>query len=537
MQRPYKSLGVMNSPGKPASLEATGSDGVQSAPLLRTLGGNVLAAAAYWQASLLVLWYFSRYEISPAPIWLPAGVALFAALVLGNWSWPGIFVGCLLGTITLRDDLGLGAVIGAGNALAAVVGASLARGRMRDERPFSRLAHVFFLGKAILASGAVAATVGATAVWIHLRDPLAALPVRWFEWVLSDSGAALLLVPLLMLLPHLGNHRFWLARVRGHALEFLLVAAIAAGTVIYLLHEKTALLAADAGASFLLLLPLLWMAVRFSLVIACPMFVAEIVAVIVGTLAGYGPYAGVDKGGACLIFAQMVIGFGLAVLLLGAASEEQRATEQELRELNRDLENRIDQRTAELRQSKEQMEKAALHDPLTGLPNRRYLEQRFSACRSAAARKRTQVAVLLIDLDHFKQINDTIGHDAGDVLLVETGRRLVAAVREYDVVARMGGDEFAVLLPDAEDEASVDTVCKRIVRKVTDRIFFNGSHIVTSPSIGVAVYPEHGDLWQEVYKASDLALYDAKRAGRCRWEWYRPEQTAAAARGVARSQR
>jgi len=241
------------------------------------------------------------------------------------------------------------------------------------------------------------------------------------------------------------------------------------------------------------------------------------------------PAAGVDQGGTAFVFSQMVIGFGAAVLLLGAASEQQSITGKALRKLNRELESRVEERTAELRKSKEQMEKAAFHDPLTGLYNRRLLEQRFGACRAAAARKRTGLAVLLIDLDHFKQINDTIGHDAGDVILIETGRRLKAAVREYDVVARMGGDEFAVLLPDIAERAGVEPVCARIVKALTDRIFFNGRHIVTSPSIGVAFYPQHGDLWQDMYKAADVALYNAKRGGRCRWEWYQPEAAAAGA--------
>jgi len=512
-------------PSLPAALLRVGE---RSKRLAWILGGNIVTAAAYWLAAIVVQWYFSRYQMSPAPIWLPAGVALFAALMLGRWSWPGIFVGSwLTNTISFKYAVGWGMVLAAGNALAPVLGAGLIRGRLGEERPFSRLEHALMVGEAIVVSGMISATIAAIAMWIQLRQPLSAVPALWFEWVLSDTGAAMLLVPLLML--H-RQYRVSLDRVRGHLGEFVIIGAISADTVIYLLSENTRLLAADAGASFLLLVPLLWVAVRFSVAIAYPMFVAEMTAIMAGTLAGYGPYAGVDKGGAFFVLAHMVIGFGLAVLLLGASADERRTAEKAWRALNAELELRVEQRTAELRQSKERMEKAALHDPLTGLPNRRYLEQRFSACRSSAARKGNGLAVLLIDLDHFKEINDTIGHDAGDILLVETGRRLVAAVREYDVVVRMGGDEFAVLLPDAQDEASVDAVCQRIVQKLTDRIFFNGSHIVTSPSIGVAVYPDHGDLWQEVYRAADRALYDAKRAGSCRWEWYRPEQAAVAGR-------
>jgi len=401
-----------------------------------------------------------------------------------------------------------------------LIAATLMRRRLGSDNPFARAADVLFLGAASLANGAISASVGAAAVWHKLQEPLRALPPRWFDWFVSDMAATVLIVPLLLLLQ---RDDFSLRRVRRHAREFVLVSAVLSGMVIYVVKGS-------GGMPFLVLVPLLWIAVRFSATVAYPMFVAVMTAVIAAMLSGHGPYGGVERVGAFFVFGEMAIGFGTAVLLLGAASEEQRATEKALRTLNQELEARVAERTAELRKSKEQMEKAAMHDPLTGLPNRRYLEQRFSGCRSAAARKRNGLAVLLIDLDHFKHINDSIGHDAGDVILVETARRLTAAVREYDVVVRMGGDEFAVLLPDIMDHASVDSVCARIVNALSDRIFFNGKHIVTGASIGVALYPEHGDLWQDMYKAADTALYVAKRGGRGRWEWCRAEQATAAAK-------
>jgi diguanylate cyclase (GGDEF)-like protein len=183
----------------------------------------------------------------------------------------------------------------------------------------------------------------------------------------------------------------------------------------------------------------------------------------VGTISGFGPFYGVEHGGKLVIFAQMAIGFGASVLLLGGASNEQRAAEDQLRKLNLDLEGRVEQRTGELREIQRQLEKAAFYDPLTGLPNRRLLEERFAFCAAAARRKVARFTILLIDLDHFKLINDNFGHDAGDAMLVETGTCLLVTLRECDVVSRIGGDEFVILLPETSEEVILNGICQRIL--------------------------------------------------------------------------
>jgi diguanylate cyclase (GGDEF)-like protein len=127
--------------------------------------------------------------------------------------------------------------------------------------------------------------------------------------------------------------------------------------------------------------------------------------------------------------------------------------------------------------------------------------------------------LLLIDLDRFKQINDTLGHDAGDALLVATARRLTSAVRDCDQVFRMGGDEFVVLLVDIPDQATVEVVCDRIIQQVFAAVVFNGVQMVTSPSIGIARFPTDGRSLGTLLKVADLALYEAKREGRKTWRW------------------
>jgi diguanylate cyclase (GGDEF)-like protein len=276
----------------------------------------------------------------------------------------------------------------------------------------------------------------------------------------------------------------------------------------------------DAGSAFLVLIPLLWLAVRYSIYIAYPIFGLVMTVLIAATINKMGPFWVPQTGGPLFVFAEMSVGFGVAILLLGAAASEQRAAEFALRELNTELEKRVQERTTQLQQSQDQLERAALQDPLTALPNRRALESHFAICEAAARRKNQPFAVLLIDLDLFKQINDSFGHDVGDAVLVETAHRLRGAVRQCDVVARMGGDEFMILLPYASDHADVEAVCHRITTLLSESIETGGHAFRIAASLGIAMFPNDGANWQSLYKAADTALYHAKQSGRANWKWH-----------------
>jgi len=226
------------------------------------------------------------------------------------------------------------------------------------------------------------------------------------------------------------------------------------------------------------------------------------------------------------------IWFRLVLVLagLGAVAALVQGRTAYLRRHERELERQVAARTAELsqctvelRDSQLQLEQFAFFDALTGLPNRRMFTEDFRKLLARARREGGRFGLLLIDLDGFKQINDTLGHDAGDALLIETGVRLRAIAREADCVARLGGDEFVILLAEGHTEAGIDSICRRIVDSFTVAITYNGAHIATSCSIGVAECPNDGETQDSLYKSADLALYDAKRAGRNTWRWYRPE--------------
>ncbi len=156
----------------------------------------------------------------------------------------------------------------------------------------------------------------------------------------------------------------------------------------------------------------------------------------------------------------------------------------------------------------------ARHDSLTGLPNRSHVMQRFADTLRDLGEGTTEAALVYIDLDHFKDINDTLGHAAGDALLVQVAERLRSITRSSDMVARLGGDEFLILMvsPNIRDE--VDRVRQRLSNIVAQPIHIDGTEVVVTPSVGVSFYPEHGHELDALLRNADLAMYSAKESGR-----------------------
>ena len=162
----------------------------------------------------------------------------------------------------------------------------------------------------------------------------------------------------------------------------------------------------------------------------------------------------------------------------------------------------------------------AHHDELTGLLNRFSLKARIDQVLAAARRTMTRFAVLFIDLDRFKVINDTLGHHIGDALLIEVARRLRAVVRDSDVVARIGGDEFVLILSSIENSGGVALVAEKLVYAIGEPCVIEGHDIYTTPSIGIAIYPTDGMDSETLMKNADAAMYYAKSAGRNNFQFF-----------------
>ncbi len=167
----------------------------------------------------------------------------------------------------------------------------------------------------------------------------------------------------------------------------------------------------------------------------------------------------------------------------------------------------------ERKTAQERINQLALHDTLTGLPNRYNLQGRLDQALAAARRDTRQLALMFIDLDRFKDINDTLGHHVGDGLLQEVASRLTDSVRDSDVVARLGGDEFVVVLTDI-DAVGADSVAEKILKSLGAPYRIDGHELHTTPSIGIAVFPDDGHNAETLTQNADAAMYHAKSAGR-----------------------
>lgn len=170
----------------------------------------------------------------------------------------------------------------------------------------------------------------------------------------------------------------------------------------------------------------------------------------------------------------------------------------------------------------------AFFDALTGLPNRRMLRDRLEQDIKRCKRDAQQLAVLFIDLDHFKEVNDALGHGIGDLLLVEAARRIQACVRESDTVARMGGDEFTLILTEISDARRLEPTLQKILRVIEQVFQLGNAQVFVSASIGITLYPLDADGIEDLFKNADQALYVAKGAGRNRFSFFTPALQEAA---------
>jgi diguanylate cyclase (GGDEF)-like protein/PAS domain S-box-containing protein len=183
---------------------------------------------------------------------------------------------------------------------------------------------------------------------------------------------------------------------------------------------------------------------------------------------------------------------------------------------------------SERKEREERVRHLAHHDALTGLPNRVLLTDRIAQTIALAQRNETLAAVMFLDLDRFKNVNDSLGHSAGDKLLQEVAARLKSAMRGSDTVARLGGDEFVIVMPDAADQAAIAVAARKVLEAVGRPYSVDGHELVSTPSLGIAVYPADGGDVETLLRNADAAMYHAKESGRNNYQFFTQDMNARA---------
>lgn len=421
-------------------------------------------------------------------VWLPTGIAVAALLLWGRRAWPCIFVGAFLVNLVVGSSGLLAAGIAVGNTLGPLLTVRWLRGA-GFEPAFSRQSDV---GAMVVAAGlgmAVSATLGV--INLHLAGALstASLGTAWLSWWMGDTVGVLLIGPLLLTLTRknleqLGRNPWALA-------GWVIVACPVMWLVF--LHDFDSV-ERTLPLAFLTFPLFAWAALRSGVTGAAIAGLAFSLVAAWGTSTGHGTFSLPDSRVSMFLLWSYMASTVITGLLITALQAERRLAEEMATNL-------------------------ALYDPLTQLPNRRMLMDRLAQALISSERSRRRGALLLIDLDNFKTINDTLGHDQGDLLLQQVGQRLKSCVRVGDIVARLGGDEFVVileLLSDIPEVAASQTelVGSKILAALGQPYQLTGSSNRSTPSIGITLFVGQQNTVDELLKQADLAMYQAKAAGR-----------------------
>lgn len=240
----------------------------------------------------------------------------------------------------------------------------------------------------------------------------------------------------------------------------------------------------------------------------------------------------------------LIAGAGVSVILIITRQvftlQDNRKLLASYHELTAVLEDKIEQRTVEVTTKNEQLKKAvgqmkhmAYHDVLSGLPNRRLFLEKLEAAIVAAKQNSRKVAVVFIDLDRFKNINDTFGHEFGDLLLQGFSQKIKGNLRSNDIVSRQGGDEFTLILNNIQAETDIAPMIHRLQSALASPLVINGQELHISMSIGIAVYPKDGETTGELLKHADSAMYSAKEKGKNNYQFFSEDMAITASKKIA----
>lgn len=455
----------------------------------------VLLTAVYVVAGKLGL-RLAFVHASATAVWAPTGIALAALVLRGLGLWPAVLLGAFLVNVTTEGSVATSVGIAVGNTLEAVAGAFLVNRYARGRFAFERSRDVFrFAAFAALGSTTISASGGVGSLWLGgFLDPARSGTV-WLTWWLGNMVADVVLAPVIMLW-------FTHPRPRWSARQTLEVAGIAFAVVITGMLVFGGVLPLgwrNYPLNFLCVPVLMWPAFRLGQRESATAALLLATMSITGTVRGFGPFARDSPNEGLLLLQSFVAVVSLTVVAVGAVVAERRRLESRLVHL-------------------------ADHDPLTHLFSRRRLHEELRLTLAQARRYDTRGVLLFLDLDDFKSVNDLLGHRGGDHVLAALAGRLRGRLRHSDVVARMGGDEFAVLLPHTDSVQGQALAAQLLDAIRSQPIDVAGRPVAISAAIGMALYPEHGTTTGELLAHADFAMYQAKHGGGNRSRVYAPDE-------------
>jgi len=445
----------------------------------------VVVAAAYLAAAAVAL---SMHPAAGqmAAVWPASGVALASVLLLGFRVWPAVWLGAAIAGVAATSSPLEAALMAAGSTLEAVVGALLVRRCIGTPRSFDRGEDVVeFVAIAALSSAIVAATATALLAWSDVSSQ--SLSLTWWTRWQADAMGIIIVAPLIL---------NWSARSADSArrktveMLFLAVPMLAATQAIF--GDGLPAYLPSLPLTFVILPFVIWAALRLAQREVATLNALVCAIAVWQTLESRGPFASAGPGTMPLLllaFTSTVVITGL--VLNAVVGERSRAIEA-------------------LAHALKTLREEAIRDPLTNLYNRRFLHDYLSRELVRAKREGIRVAVIMIDLDHFKRVNDTAGHGAGDEVLVQVAALLKDHIRGSDIACRFGGEEFTLVLPNATLQ-SARTRAEAICQAVREQSSFL---MDVTASLGVATFPESAVDADTLLRAADLALYQAKERGR-----------------------
>jgi diguanylate cyclase len=423
---------------------------------------SILVAIGVSNTALRLAARMATARGSSAHLWLAGG-----AIAMGTGIWSMHFIGMLALTLPIALSYNLTTTMASLGVAIATSGFALA------------LAGTPQTGSGVLRLGGGAVVMGAGICGMHYLGMTAVqvVPMLQYEPRLVAASAAIAVTAsfaALWLFKHLSTEMTWLMRAKRVG------AAFGMGLAISGMHYTGMAASKFAAGSYCL-----------------------------------NPYiggAGINSRWLALVIATLALGLMAitTILLVYDAHLESNA-----RRYNEMLEN-----------ANTQLRHAATHDALTGLPNRVLLADRLEQAIARASRHGIRFATLVVDLDRFKAINDSLGHIAGDELLKEVARRLSGLLRKEDTLARLGGDEFVMLVNDVETPQDAETVARKVLTQVSLPTRLSGLEVHVSPSVGICLCPDDGANAETLLQHADAAMYHAKKKGRNTYQFFAPAMNA-----------